>query len=367
MGRKEQISARQFTIFIALYTMGDAILYLPGQFVMDAGRDAWIASIFSVIEMFSVVFLLTVLGKRYPGLTLLEYMEVILGKFFSKMLLTYFVGFSLLDVSILLMEVGDFMNSQIFPRTPTDVILLLFITIVVLAARLGPEATHRTSEIMFPFIVVLFLFMIIALSPRFDLNNIQPVMANGLFPVVKASRVLFGFFFDSVALLIFFPLVKQPNAATKSFYLGTAIGGAFIILISTAAVLVLGVDTISRHAFPAYMLGKKISIGNFVERIEIIFTVLWFTSLFFKTYLFFMGTTLGVAKLCGLKSNKIIALPIALVMVLLGRVMFPSRASFEEWSTIHWFSYSISFGVGIPVLLLLVDFFRKKRIKMRAK
>jgi len=347
--------------------MGDAILYLPGQFIMDAKQDAWIASIFSVMEIFLVVLLLTVLGKRYPGLTLLEYMEVILGKFFSKMLLTYFVAFCFLDVSILLMEVGDFMGSQIFPKTPTDVILLLFMTVVVLAARLGPEATHRTSEIMFPLIVVLFLFMMIALSPRIDLKNIQPVMAHGLFPVIKASRVLFGFFLDSVALLIFFSLVKQPNAATKSFYIGTAIGGVFIILISTATVLVLGVDTISRHAFPAYTLGKKISIGNFVERIEIIFTVLWFTSLFFKTYLFFISTTHGVTKLCGLKNDKIIALPIAMVMVLIGRILFPSRATFEEWSTVHWLSHAIPFGLGIPVILLLVDIFRKKRIKMRVK
>lgn len=367
MKKKEQVSARQFTILVALYTVGDAILYLPAHFAVDAKRDAWIASIFSVLAMFAVVYFLTTLGKRYPGLTIIEYMEIILGKLFGKILLLYFICFCFLDVTLLLMEVGDFLNSQIFPRTPLYVILFLFMSIVVLATNLGTEAAMRTSEIVFPFIVVLFLFMMIALTPQIDLKNIQPILANGILPSIKASRILVGFYLDALGLLMIFPLVQNPKDATKSFYIGTAIGGTFIILISTISILVLGVDTVLRHAYPAYKLAKKISIGNFLERIEIIIAFIWLTSLYFKTYLFFMATIHGFTKLFRLKSQKTIALPIALVMVLIGRIIVPNRTFMDEWSFKHWLPYSIPFGLGIPMILLLVDFIRQKRLNTQTK
>ncbi|WP_167670206.1 GerAB/ArcD/ProY family transporter [Paenibacillus tianmuensis] len=363
MHRKEQISPRQFTILVALYTMGDAILYLPAHFTVDAERDVWIASILSVLQMLAVAFLYARLAVRYPGVPFLDYMESVPGRWVGKVLLLYFAAFCFIDVCLLLMEVGDFMSSQVFPRTPVYVILALFMFILVIAVRLGVEATARTSEIVFPGIVVLFLLMMIALSPNIDLDHVQPVLARGFFPVVKASRVLVSFYLDAFVLLLFFPLVQEPKAAVRSLYTGTVIGGGSIILISTIAILVLGADTVLRNAYPTYRLAKKISIVNILERFEIVVTVIWLTTLYFKAYLFLTATTQGFAKLCRIRDHRVIVLPIGFVMVLLGRVINPNRTFMDEWSMKYWMSYSIPFGIGIPVFLLLAGWLRTKGMK----
>nr|WP_051029607.1 GerAB/ArcD/ProY family transporter [Brevibacillus massiliensis] len=150
MVKNIKISARQFFVLVAFYSIGTSILIIPGPLAEMVKQDAWIAGIAGVGISLLLVWLYSSLGSRLPELTLVEMCEKILGKWLGKAVSATFVFFALIEAAELLYFLGDFLTTQIMPRTPPEAINILVFTVVILAVRLGLEPLARTAEIFFP-------------------------------------------------------------------------------------------------------------------------------------------------------------------------------------------------------------------------
>ena len=102
-------------------------------------------------------------------------------------------------------------------------------------------------------------------------------------------------------LLMIIPYVTNTEMK-KSFYIGFLIGGIIINHLIALSILVLGANLTARQAYPSYMLGKKISIGTFFQRVEVIVAIIWMFTLYFKITICYYGLSLGLAQLFGLKN-----------------------------------------------------------------
>lgn len=72
-----KISSRQLTIMTVLYILGSAVLIMPGPLATVAKRDAWIAAILAMVIGLLSIALIHALGRRFPGLTLMAYTELL--------------------------------------------------------------------------------------------------------------------------------------------------------------------------------------------------------------------------------------------------------------------------------------------------
>lgn len=72
----------------------------------------------------------------------------------------FIFSFVFLLASFLLRVVGTFMTTHIMPETPIEVIHIVFISVVILAVRLGLENIGRASEIFLPWVMILFLLLV---------------------------------------------------------------------------------------------------------------------------------------------------------------------------------------------------------------
>lgn len=254
--RENIISVRQFSVLIAFYTVGTAILIIPGGLATDAKQDAWIASIVGVASMLLVVLLYNSLSKRIPNMSLVQYSDVLFGKWAGKAVSLLLVFFSFIGSATLLFYVGNFMTTQVMPDTPIQFINMLFMSIVVMGLRLGLETLARAAEIFFPWFVLLFFVLFLFLMPEIELQKMQPVLENGTKPILKAALSLVATAsFTQIVLLMIIPVhVSNPDKARKAYYIATMIGGVFIILVTFLCISVLGVDTTSRNMYPSYAL-----------------------------------------------------------------------------------------------------------------
>jgi spore germination protein KB len=158
MVKNIKISARQFFVLVAFYSIGTSILIIPGPLAEMVKQDAWIAGIAGVGISLLLVWLYSSLGSRLPELTLVEMCEKILGKWLGKAVSATFVFFALIEAAELLYFLGDFLTTQIMPRTPPEAINILVFTVVILAVRLGLEPLARTAEIFSLFCRTVFDF-----------------------------------------------------------------------------------------------------------------------------------------------------------------------------------------------------------------
>ncbi|WP_241740556.1 endospore germination permease [Lysinibacillus sphaericus] len=360
---KEVISSRQFTIITSLLSIGTAILIIPSTIASSSKQDAWIAASIGVVLSLLVVKLFLTLGNQTPTLNFIEANEKIFGRFFGKITVIGFLSLTLFSGGELLYFIGIFMKTEVMPETPTLAFALLFSIIIMYAAYLGLETFARSAEILFPMFILIFIFFIICITPQIKFENIQPIMeASKTSLFYSIIRFMSVFSFSLVMLLMIYPAsVNVQQSSKKGFYIGTILGGFVLVTLITLCILVLGAANTASRTFPSYALAQRISIGNFLQRIEIIMAFMWITSIFIRTFMYFYTTVVGIAQIMKLKDHRPLILPMGIIMIGLSQIIHPDIVHSDNYNNEIWPIYSFIFTILLPILLLIVAVIRNRK------
>ncbi|WP_028592596.1 GerAB/ArcD/ProY family transporter [Paenibacillus massiliensis] len=353
----EKISSRQLTILTINFTFGTSILVVASLLAIQVKQDAWISSIIGMLVNILMVSLYILLLNMYPGLTLAQMTEVILGKWLGKVISILYVLFFFLLTVYLINLTANFIVTTIFTDTPLIAIHITFTLVVVMAVRYGLEVFSRAAELFAPFIFVCFLFIFIALIPLIDVTKIEPVFEAGIGPILYTG-VHFASIQELVCFMMVAPFINRPKQIPKALLLGAGIGGLIIVMVTTISMLVLGPDFSARNLFPAFVLAKKISLGQFLQRVEIIMLAIWFLGVFIKTTVCLFSTVLSLAQTLNMKNYKLYTYPVGILMVVYTSLVYPNVTAYLEFLFETWYLYSYTMMLVIPLLLLVIALIR---------
>ncbi|MGN4125195.1 GerAB/ArcD/ProY family transporter [Lysinibacillus sphaericus] len=358
---KQIISSRQFTIITLLYSIGTGILIIPASITKDIKQDAWIVAIIGVILSLLLVKLFISLADRTPTLTFVEANEKILGKFFGKFTAIGFIILTFLSAGELLYFIGIFMKTEVMPETPTMAFALLFSIIIVFATYLGIEVFARSAEILFPMFMFIFIIFVVCISPEVDIKNIQPIFEASSKSMASSIVSFMSIFsFPLVVLLMIFPsTVNVHKSAKKGYYIGTIIGGLVLIIIIALSILVLGSTNTAQRAFPSYALAQRISIGNFLQRIEIVMAFMWLCSIYIRTFMYFYASVIGIAQILKIKDHRPLILPLGMIAIVISQIVHPDIVHSNNYNKETWPLFSSVFAIFLPLLLIFVAKLRK--------
>ncbi|MBE0337275.1 endospore germination permease [Paenibacillus sp. 23TSA30-6] len=365
-----RISARQLMILTTLYTVGSAILIIPSGMAEVAKQDAWMAALVGVVAGLLVLYLYIKLASLYPQKTLIGIMEALLGKWLGKAVgLLFFATFFINAPVPVLFYLGNFMTTQMIPETPMPAVNILFALIILLAVRLGLEVIARSAELMFPLFILLYISFTGLIVSNIKLENVQPVLEAGVGPIWSAalSFVSTAFLPHIILLMIFPASVNRFDQARKAIFTGSLIGGLMLVVVVSLAILVLGPDLTARNIYPSYALAKKISIGNFLQRIEAIMATMWFISLFFRITLYMHSTVTAIAQIFRLKNDRQLVLPLGILLVALSTIVYPNVPYQQAYDTKTWIPYILSLGLFFPLLLLSIHALKRLVTKKNNK
>ncbi|WP_446936615.1 endospore germination permease [Lysinibacillus fusiformis] len=360
---KEIISSRQFTIITLLLSIGTAILIVPSSIASSSKQDAWIAASIGVVLSLLVVKLFLTLANQTPKLNFIEANEKILGRFLGKFTVVGFLSLTFFSAGELLYFIGIFMKTEVMPETPTLAFALLFSIIIMYAAYLGLETFARSAEILFPMFILIFIFFVVCITPQIKFENIQPIMEASKTSMFNSIvRFMSVFSFSLVLLLMIYPArVNVQQSAKKGFYIGTIIGGFVLVTLITLSILVLGPANTASRTFPSYALAQRISIGNFLQRIEIIMAFMWITSIYIRTFMYFYTTVVGIAQIMKLKDHRPLILPLGIIMVGLSQIVHPDIVHSSIYNDEIWPIYAFVCTILLPLLLLIVAVIRNRK------
>jgi spore germination protein KB len=359
---KGKIGVHQFTILVILFTLGSSILISPSGVAAEAKQDAWIASALGLMIGLLLVLLYSKMTSQLKQITFVQYIELALGKWLGKIVAFLYFCYFFLLAALVLRNIGDFMATQVLPETPIQFIHVFFLTVVIMGIRNGLETITRTAEIFLPWVMLFFLIMVVLLPAKFNMGNVQPVFGYGLKPILRATvSVISTPYQELVVFLLFIPFVNQSPKINKAFVVGVLIGGIMLILVSLLSILVLGADLTARHMYPSYSLAKKISIGSFLERLEVFMAGIWFITIYFKLAICFYAATMTFAEMFRMKDARQLYWPFGMIMIVLSVVAYPDSVYFMKFASKIDFPYSIPYAIIFPALILMVARFRKKK------
>ncbi|MFC7371072.1 endospore germination permease [Fictibacillus iocasae] len=359
---KGRISIRQFTILVALYTIGTAILIIPSILAAKAHQDAWLSGILGLACGLLMIYFYWKLSERFQYRNFVEILELCFGKVIGRTAaFLFFICYVLLLSTFVLRDIGDFMLTVMMVETPIEAIHIIFLTIVLYGVWLGLEVFTRTMELFLPFIVLLLITLFITLLPQIEFANILPVLENGIRPVLSSSFSFVVFpFLEMIVFLMIIPSVNTPEKTKKAFLLGTAIGGGLLVLLSALSILVLGSIETARSIYPTYDLTKTINIREFFQRVEALMALIWFITVFVKLVLLLYASCLAIAQVFQLQEYRILILPVGLLLYVLSLSIFPSTSYLLEFTPVYNL-YTVFWCLGLPAVVWVVSLLRGRQ------
>jgi spore germination protein KB len=352
------IGVHQFTILVICFGIGTSILVAPASLAADAAQDAWISALIAIIAALIPVAVYVGLAKRFPKQSLIEMNEAVFGKWLGKAISLLYVSFFLLLASLMLGDAGYFLTTEVMPETPIDFIMACLLVVVVMGTRLGPEGFARACEIFFPWVVLLFSILVLMLLPEIEIEKMLPVWENGFAPIAKAS-LPFVSLQEYVVLMMVYPYVKNSKKTAPAFFVGTLIAGAFLFIIMLLCIIVLGPGLTAENNYPSFTLAKKVSIGRFFERVEVIIGGLWFITITFKIVITFFAANIGTSQIFRFKSYSFLTIPMAMLCLVVVLMSYTNYVLVADFIHRVWPAYALTFMVVLPLFTLLTASVRR--------
>lgn len=362
----EQITTFQFLLLVTLFTIGTTVLVIPSTLIEYSQADAWVSVLVGMGIGVLLVGLYCKLAGQYPDLDWVALNEKLLGRWLGAACSLFWVLTALISVPEVLYYMGQFMVTQIMPETPALAFNLIFAVITAIGVHLGVVTMGRAAQIFLPVVIGLFLFLLVMLTPEMRFENLQPVLSTSWNKIIHGG-ILYASYsgFPLVFLLMIFPVrVNRKDKAGRAFIAGVVFGGIFLLIITAAAVLVIG-ESAASEMYPSYVLAKKFNIGGFITRLEVFMATIWFITLYCKLVLYFYAGTAGLARILRVSDYRVLLVPLTIISVILSVSVYPDTIYQAEWDAKIWPFYVATSGLLFPALLLLISLIRKNLLRKK--
>lgn len=249
------------------------------------------------------------------------------------------------------MDVTEFIKIVSFERVPYVVLIGAIVFLSVYVLREGLIVLGRFSNLFSKFVIFLILLTSILIIPEMDIDNITPVLYDGMRPVIEGAYILFSFpLAQLIPFVAIFNNLKTKKSSYKIYLKGILIGGFVLLTVSLINMLVLGPYVASSLFFPSHATLKRLHFGVAIQRIEIVADGIFLLGGFvmFSTYL--LACSKALSRTFGFADYKFIVLPIGLLIINFSR--FLNEGYIDHLFFVNtWPTYSFPFLVIIPFIL----------------
>lgn len=362
MIEKGRISAIQMGILIYPTIMATAILLVPAITGKYAQQDMWLSPIWASLAGCLSVFLANQLNKRFPERTIIQYSDQIIGRILGKLVGFVFILFLIHVNGMIVREYSEFVVGNFLSRTPVTIVAGSMVLVCALAVRGGLEVMARSSQIFVPIVIVLFVGLILLLTPELDPANIFPILEKGIGPSLMGAVVPASWFLEFFIISFMLPFLSNRKKGMKSGIV-TVITVMLTMVITNLVSIFLFGNVTSRFTYPVMEAIRYISVADFFQHLESIVMAIWVAGTYVKITVFYYVIAIGTAQLFHLSDYRPIVFPLGILLVQMGIWSASNLQELEYFLSYIFPFYAFIFFTLLPTLLLILAIIRKKSEK----
>lgn len=360
--KKEQITDKEGIFILIVFIFGSTLIIGSGG---EAKNDAWISTIVGIIMAIPMLAVYSRLISLFRGKDLYDILNITLGKIIGRVTSIIYIWYAFHLGALVFRNFGEFINTVAMPETPMLVSMISLCAICILAVRLGIEVIGRTTTFFLP---IIFLIIIIVEGlgiPKLHLNYIKPILGNSLTSIIKGGFATFSFPFAETVLLIgVFDSLKSKKSPFKVYFWALSIAGIEAVILTIRNISVLGAMTDSFY-FPSYEAVSMISIGSFIQRIEVTVSIVFVFGVFIKSSICLLVTCKGIGKMFNLKDYRSIVIQTGLLMVYFAYIIYDNTMQMSYWAFKVYSYYAFPMQVIIPIIVWVLAEIKMRGINRR--
>ncbi|SHJ71696.1 GerAB/ArcD/ProY family transporter [Propionispora hippei] len=366
MKTKVRISNYQIFCLLVMHSLGSSTIFALG---IRAKQDAWLVVLSGLVLGFGIIWLHTELQKHYPENNLTEINAAVLGKFLGSLVTLSFAGYFIWVSTLNFSEFAELIGITILPDTPILAIQCTFILLIIYLTYNGIEVLARMSEFLMPIVMLSLILMygLTVISGNAHLLELQPILANGIKPVLAEVYPSFSTFpyGEDVVFLMFYCYSNNTKLIRKYAFSAIFLLGASLVASTILIIAVLGVPLAAATTIPLIEVVKMINIGNIITNIDAIAVIVIFVGGLFKAMLFFYGSVLALTTLLKLKRKRVI-IAMAIFLVWINLTAIPNFV-FHRFIGISFGNSYIHelYTIYLPLMLLIITWLKAFNSKLK--
>ncbi|MET3320873.1 UNVERIFIED_ORG: spore germination protein AB [Peribacillus simplex] len=348
-----KILSVELAFIISCGMLGVGMLTLPRTITENINLpDGWIILIFNGIIIGLFLCLLVFLLKKHQVSDYYTYMEEAFGKWLSKILgfviVIYFIGVASFEV----LAMSEMVRFYLMENTPVEVVILSLILASVHLLTGKIKAIAKVCVFFLPLTVVIVLLIYLLSIRVVDLKNLQPVLGNGILPVIKGMGAGHLYFFGVELFIFLFGLVKNQNKIKNGILIGFFIPVILYVITYVLVVATLTVPEVKSVTWPTISFIQSFEVkGIFIERLELFLLITWILQFFCTHTIYFYFAADGLTKIFrnSYTTNLLVLVP---VIFLLAKIPKNTVEIFKMSDVLGYVFPFILFA--LPILTFLI-------------
>lgn len=339
-----EISSTMFLLIFSC-TLGLA----PFISIKISGIDSYFSVLFgSILGLIPLCIILYLFNYQIDK-PINEKNKIIFGKTVGTIINYLTIPFLFILGITYLFNLGNFVISQYLTNTPLLIIIIVISLTSLFIANKGIKVITKTSSIYSIIIIIVFLIAVLGIFKEIKLDNIKPILEFGLKKPLIAGLVNTLSFTSPIYTILFIPKKEiENNTKTKKYFIiAYLISMIIIFTIAIVTSSILGKYLLQTYQYPVYITLKRISLFNFIDRIENFLSFQWILS----GITVIAMTIYSVSKNIKNKESKLINFIITILMIILSYLLFKNNTSFNEYL------YTIYPYLLLPIPIIYVIIF----------
>lgn len=301
----DRLSGVQVTALVALIIVGSGLMKLPRDVVQASDANGIMVTLIAGLMAVVLTMVMSMLSKRFPNRTVLDYSKDLLGTIPAKIVNIVFVVYFITFSGLILRIFADAAKVFLLENTPIEVLILAMLPVVVYLVQNGINPIARICEAFFPVVVGSILLLLLLSLQNFDIKEVYPVWQVNIVKVVKAVPVTEIAYFGFEILLFAGAFMLEPQKMTKYGVGGVVTAIVIYVATVTACIGVFSIDTLKYQVYPTLELAKSIDFpGAFAERFDIFFAIFWTIAVFTSIVTYYYLAAFSVTKLIGMRNYR---------------------------------------------------------------
>ena len=355
--KNRKINCLQFSTFIPFFITSSLIGISVNNVASIANNNSYISVIGSYFIGFILIGLFMYLFKQNRKIT--DLTKDIFGEFLGN-IINILLLLPIMIIGICEMyNICNFIVSQFLNETSITIIYIAFSLVILYGVYKGLETISRVNLILGCCSLTLFIINVIGLVKQFSFDNLLPFMQDGVTPVIDGSFILSLCSIVPIFILLTIPKenIVDNKKINKYIIIFYSIGMILALIHITFTISILGTNLTNIYQYPEYMLLKKISFFNFLNRLENIIAVHWI----YRYFSVISVLLIFVKNLVNENTNSKVIPALTLILIIgFDALLFKNNTIFNNFIR-YVYPYSNLFLVILMFIISLGNYIKEKR------
>lgn len=268
------VDSREAATLVLAAIVTESFLTFPAALVDEGDTAAWLIMLVAVLIGVLAFLPLAALMEKFPGKSIIEVGETLLGPWVNTLFVLAFLAFFLVTTASILRQYAERTVTVAVPQLPISAAMIGMLLGAVVACTLGLEAMARSAWLMLYFSVAAILLVLVLPYPYWNPSYLFPLWGAGPVKIITAGLLRSSIMGEVLLLALIQPALKKPAIRGPGLW---SILVAALIMVSGQLSMqaTFPVPVFREMTLPSFELAKLIYFGRFVQRLEPVFMPLW--------------------------------------------------------------------------------------------